>query len=46
MKSEEAVDVSKCAYTSYGYTYVHEDVYYPDRLKVLNEKEDVISFIA
>ncbi len=46
MKPEEAVEVSRCAYTSYGYTYVHEDVYYPDRLRTLNENEDVISFVC
>ncbi len=46
MKPEEAVEVSRCAYTSYGYTYVHEDVYYPERLRTLNEDEDVISFVC
>jgi len=46
MKPEEAIDVSICAYSSYGYTYVHEDMYYPDRVRELNKTNDLISFVA
>ncbi len=46
IKSDEAVEVSKCAYSSYGYTYVNEDVYYPDRVRKLNKNGDLISFVA
>lgn len=46
MNSAEAVEVSKCAYSSYGYTYVHEDIYYPDRVRALNQSDNLISFIA
>ncbi len=46
MSPDEAVEVSKCAYSSYGYTYVHEDIYYPDRVRELNKTDNLISFIA
>lgn len=46
MKPAEAIEVSKCAYSSYGYTYVNEDIYYPDRVRTLNQSDNLISFIA
>jgi len=46
MKPEEAIEVSKCAYSSYGYTYIHEDIYYPGRVRALNQSDNLISFIA
>lgn len=46
LKPDEAVEVSKCAYASYGYTYVHEDIYYPERVRALNKSGDLLSFVA
>ncbi len=46
LRPEEAVEVSKCVYTAYGYTYLHGDMYYPDRVRSLNENGDLISFVA
>ncbi len=46
MKPEEAVEVSKCAYSSYGYSYINEDIYYPDRVRELNKTDELISFVA
>lgn len=46
LRPEEAVEVSRCVYTAYGYTYLHEDMYYPDRVRYLNENGDLISFVA
>ncbi|MCP4714074.1 MAG: GNAT family N-acetyltransferase [Deltaproteobacteria bacterium] len=46
MRPEEAVEVSKCAYMSYGYSYTHESIYYPERIRQLNEDEQVISLLA
>jgi serine/threonine-protein kinase RsbW len=46
MKPEEAIEVSKLAYSAYGYTYINEDIYYPDRLRELNRRNDFISYIA
>ncbi len=42
----EAVEVSKCAYLSYGYSYPNEHVYYPERLRQLNEENKMVSFVA
>ncbi len=46
LNPEEAVEVSRCAYTSYGYTYVNDFVYYPDRVREMNNNGDLISFVA
>ncbi|MFN2268648.1 MAG: ATP-binding protein, partial [Desulfonatronovibrio sp.] len=46
LKPEEAVEVSRCIYTAYGYTYLHEDMYYPDRVRTLNKSGELISFVA
>lgn len=46
MKPEEAVEVSKCAYSSYGYTYINENIYYPDRVRELNKTDTLISYVA
>ena len=46
MKPEEAIEVSKIAYSAYGYTYLNEDIYYPDRLRELNRRNDFISYVA
>ncbi|MCF8229009.1 MAG: ATP-binding protein [Bacteroidales bacterium] len=46
LQPEEAVEVSRCAYTSYGYTYVHEAIYYPERVRAMNKSGDLISFVA
>jgi anti-sigma regulatory factor (Ser/Thr protein kinase) len=42
----EAVEVSKCAYKSHGYTFFDEHIYYPDRLIELNESGQMISAVA
>ena len=36
MTPGEAIEVSKCVYKGYGYTYPHEHIYYPDRHKLNN----------
>ena len=46
MKPDEAIAVSKCAYTTYGLTYVHEDIYFPERVRDMNIKGELISYVA
>ncbi|MFC2118262.1 GNAT family N-acetyltransferase [Bacteroidota bacterium] len=46
MQPEEAVDVSKGAYSSYGYTYVLEHIYYPHRVREMNKRNELISFVG
>ncbi|WP_332449635.1 GNAT family N-acetyltransferase [Methanoculleus sp.] len=43
---DEAVEISRCAYFSYGYSYGYEQVYHPDVLKALIRSGDLISFVA
>lgn len=42
----EAVEVAKCVYKAFGYSYYYEDVYYPERLIELNTNGDVHSAVA
>ncbi len=46
MKLDEAVEVSRCAYFAYGYSYANDHIYYPDRVRALNSHEDIVSFVA
>jgi GNAT superfamily N-acetyltransferase/anti-sigma regulatory factor (Ser/Thr protein kinase) len=46
MKPSEAVEVSKCIYKAYGYSYAYEDAYYPDRIKELNGNGRMFSAVA
>lgn len=45
LASEEALEVSRCAYRAYGYTYI-EYIYYPERLWELNEDGHLRSLVA
>jgi len=42
---EETIEISKCAYSSYGYTYINEDIYFPDRIWDQNEAGELISLV-
>lgn len=42
----DAVEVSRCVYRSYGYTYGYEHLYFPERVVQLNESGDVLSVVA
>jgi len=46
MKPSEAVEVSKCVYKAYGYTYGYELLYYPEQLAAANESGQVLSAVA
>ena len=37
MRPEESVELSRCVYRSYGYSYDWDYVYYPDRIRDLQE---------
>jgi len=37
MRPEETFELSRCVYRSYGYSYDRNDVYYPDRIRELQE---------
>ncbi|MEI8174254.1 MAG: ATP-binding protein [Deltaproteobacteria bacterium] len=46
MMPHEAIEVSRCAYKSHGYTFFADHIYYPERLVELNATEDMISVVA
>lgn len=42
----EAIEVAKCVYKTYGYTYPGEHIYYPERLVDMNRKGELVSVVA
>ncbi len=46
MKPQEAVEVSKSIYKTYGYTYPHDFIYYPEKIAALNESGRLHSAVA
>jgi serine/threonine-protein kinase RsbW len=46
MKADDAAEVSKTIYKTYGYTYPHDYVYYPEKIIALNESGQVFSAVA
>jgi anti-sigma regulatory factor (Ser/Thr protein kinase)/predicted GNAT family N-acyltransferase len=46
MQPQEAIEVSKCFYKSYGYSFVYRQIYYPDRIVELNETGEIESVVA
>jgi serine/threonine-protein kinase RsbW len=43
---QEAIEIAKCAYSSYAYTYINEDIYFPDRIWKQNQTGELISVIS
>ena len=46
MEAHEAIQVSRCAYKSHGYTFFDDHIYYPERLLQLNQSGELISAVA
>lgn len=46
MEPPEAVDVSRCIYRAYKYTYPNEDLYFPERIEARNRDGRMISYVA
>jgi anti-sigma regulatory factor (Ser/Thr protein kinase)/ribosomal protein S18 acetylase RimI-like enzyme len=46
MKPDDAAEVSKTIYKTYGYTYPHDYVYYPEKIIALNESGQIFSAVA
>jgi len=46
MKPADAAEVSKAIYKTYGYTYPHDYVYYPDKIIALNESGRIFAAVA
>jgi serine/threonine-protein kinase RsbW len=43
---DQAIEVCRCIWDAYRYTYVNEHLYYPDRVVALNEAGDMVSAVA
>ncbi len=46
MRPDETVSLARCIYRVYGYSYPHEDIYYPQKFKSLIESGMVNSCVA
>ncbi len=46
MEPSESEDVSRCIYRAYKYTYLNEDLYFPERIEARNRDGRMISFVA
>ncbi|MEE8184837.1 MAG: GNAT family N-acetyltransferase [Thermodesulfobacteriota bacterium] len=46
MKPKEAIEVSRCVYRTYRYTYLNEDLYFPERIDAMNRDGSMISSVA
>ena len=42
----EAIEISRCAYKSHGYSFFDDHIYYPDRLVSLNASGEMVSAVA
>lgn len=45
-QASDAIEIAKCAYDVYGYSYVFENIYYPKRWAELIDNGDVYSALA
>lgn len=46
LQPKQAIEVSQCAYRTYGYTYIMENIYYPNRLIEMANTNELISAVA
>lgn len=46
MQPSDAVEIVRCFYRAYGYSFVYRHIYYPDRIIELNNRGDMISAVA
>lgn len=46
MQPEEAIEVSRCAYKSHGYSFFDDLIYFPEQLVQMNQNLEMISAVA
>ena len=46
MADHEAIEVSRCAYKSHGYSFFDDHIYYPERLVEMNRSGEMVSLVA
>jgi anti-sigma regulatory factor (Ser/Thr protein kinase) len=46
MEPSDAIEISKCAYKSHGYSFFDDHIYYPDHIIEMNQTGEMISAVA
>ncbi len=46
MSPEQGIEVSRCFFAAYGYSYYFEDIYYPERMVALNQSGELVSTVV
>jgi len=46
MQPSDAVEIARCFYRAYGYSFVYQHMYFPERIVKLNASGDMISAVA
>jgi serine/threonine-protein kinase RsbW len=46
MEPDDAIEVARCIYRCWGYSYPGEHVYFPERVAAMNESGDMVSAVA
>ena len=46
MEPSEAIEISKCAYRSHGYTFFTDHIYYPEQIVEMNQSGHMVSAVA
>jgi len=46
MEPADAIEIARCVYKVYGYTYPGEHVYHPERVVTMNQSREMISAVA
>jgi serine/threonine-protein kinase RsbW len=46
MERGDAVEIARCVYKTYGYTYPGESIYFPERVVTMNQSGEMISAVA
>ncbi len=46
IRDSEAIELAKCVFFTYGYTYIYEAVYYPEKVTEMNRQGEMISVVA
>lgn len=46
MQPDDAVEIARCLYKTYGYTYPGENMYFPERVVAMNQSGEMISAVA
>ena len=46
LDENEAIEISRCAYKTHGYTFFDDHIYFPERLVEMNRSSQMISVVA